>query len=203
MKSGAILVAVLTLCAAAAAQESADGAAAARSVVDSFHATLLRCMRQGEELGFEGRYELIAASLDETFDLPLMARAAVGATWKDLTPQQRADWVELSRRLSASRYADNFSSYAGQEFETISAEPAARGTILVKTQFLQPKDRDVQFDYRLRRVGEAWRVLDVQLDGAISELAMRRGQYRSVIDREGFPELVEALETQVEELSGE
>ena len=35
----------------------------------------------------------------------------------------------------------------------------------------------------------------------ISELAIRRGQYRSVIEREGFPQLVETLEERIDELS--
>ena len=35
------------------------------------------------------------------------------------------------------------------------------------------------------------------------ELALRRGQYRSVIEREGFEKLVEKLETQIAELSAQ
>jgi phospholipid transport system substrate-binding protein len=170
-------------------------------VVDSLHAVLFNCMKEGKTLGFAGRFERIAAELDESFDLPLMARASVSASWKKITPEQRTKFVALSRRLSASRYADNFSSYGGQRFETLSAEPAARETILVKTQFLQPKDRDVRFDYRLRKTEEGWRIIDIQLDGTISELALRRGQYRSVIKSKGFPQLVVALEEQIEEFS--
>ena len=130
-----------------------------------------------------------------------MARAALSSAWKELDEPDQATFGDLTRRLSASRYADNFSSYGGQRFDTLDVEPAARDTILVKTLFVQPKDDDVRFDYRLRRVAAGWRVIDVQLDGMISELAIRRGQYRSLIEREGFPALVEAIEEKIEKLS--
>jgi phospholipid transport system substrate-binding protein len=199
MKSLATLAALVLL----SWQAAADDTAAARAVVESFHEELLGCMKQADQLGFQGRYQRIAASLDETFDLPFMARTLVGATWKELTPQQQADFLELSRRLSASRYADNFDSYGDQRFETHAEEAAARGTMVVKTELIQPKDRNVRFDYRLRQVEGRWRIIDIYLDGMISELVLWRSQYRSLIENEGYAKLVEALENRIDELQGE
>lgn len=180
-----------------------DEAEAARAVVESLHEVILGCMQNADELGFEGRSELIAANLGESFDLPFMARTAVGPTWKELTPEQRAAFVDLSRRLSAARYADNFDGYEGQHFETRSERPAARKTLLVRTKMIQPKGRDVGFDYRLRKVGSEWRIIDVLLDGTVSELVLWRGQYRSVIEGEGFEALMAAMESKIEQHSVE
>ncbi len=197
-----VTLAIVLICAPAASEEL-DPNCAATSVVESLHNVLLGCMKEGKTLGFEGRFKRIVAELDQSFDLPLMSRAAVTSSWKELTPEERTEFVALSRRLSASRYADNFSSWDDQRFETLSAGSAARKTILVKTQFVQPKDKDIRFDYRLRKTGDGWRIIDVQLEGKISELALRRGQYRSVIESDGFPELVKALEEQIDEISGD
>ena len=128
---------------------------------------------------------------------------ALGSTWKELAEQERTEFVDLSRRYSASKYAYNFNGYGGERFETRSYAPAARGTLVVKTTLVQPKDDDVQFDYRLRNAGGHWRIIDIQLDAKISELAYRRAQYRSLIRREGFPHLVESLEEKIDELSRE
>jgi phospholipid transport system substrate-binding protein len=185
------------------APPSEDAGAAARAVVESLHGVLLGCMKQADEFGFQGRYDRIAAELDEAFDLTFMARVAVGSAWKELAEQERTEFVDLSRRYSASKYAYNFNGYGGERFETLFHEPAARGTMVVKTTLVQPKDDDVQFDYRLRNVGGHWRIIDIQLDGKISELAYRRAQYRSLIRREGFPHLVEALEEKIDEFSRE
>ena len=180
---------------------SEDAGAAARAVVESLHGVLLGCMKRADEFGFQGRYDRIAAELGESFDLIFMARMALGATWKELAEQERTEFVDLSRRYSASKYAYNFNGYGGERFETLFHEPAARGTVVVKTTLVQPKDDDVQFDYRLRSAGGRWRIIDIQLDGKISELTVRRAQYRSLIRREGFPHLVESLEEKIDELS--
>jgi phospholipid transport system substrate-binding protein len=205
-----VLLALLLLSAPAGAAAAGPGSivapessAAARAVVESLHDVLLECMRRADEIGFQGRYDRIAAELEEAFDLPFMARVSVGSAWKDLTEQQQSEFLELSRRYSASKYAQNFDSYGGQRFETLAHGPAARGTIVVETTLFQPKDDDVRFDYRLRQVDGRWRIIDVQLDQKVSELTVRRAQFRSVIRREGFAQLVESLEETIEELSRE
>ena len=180
-----------------------NDAAAARRVVESFHEVLLGSMQNADELGFRGRYDRIFASLGEAFDLPFMARTALGSTWKQLGDEELTDFIALSRRYSATRYADNFDSYDEQRFETKAEKPAARGTILVMTKLVQPKGENVRFDYRLRKTQEQWRIIDIQLGGMISELVIRRDQYRSVIKREGFPGLVEVIESKIEEISSE
>lgn len=186
--------------AGAVASTAPEGADAARIAVESLHDVLLGCMKEADALGFQGRYDRILANLDETFDLPFMARVSIGAVWKELAEPQREDFIDLSRRLSASDYAGNFDGYGGESFETSAVEPAARGTLLVRTKLVRPDDDDVKFDYRLRMVGEDWRIIDVQLDGKISEMTLRRADYRSVIKRKGYPQLVEALEEKVEKL---
>ena len=61
----------------------------------------------------------------------------------------------------------------------------------------------MKLDYRLRRDADRWRIIDIQLDGKVSEITLRRADYRSIVQREGFAKLVERLEEKIEELSGE
>jgi len=174
-----------------------------QEIVESLHSVILDCMKGGCGSAFEERYDRIVVKLDETFDLPFMARLSIGKAWKSLSAEEQEIFVALSRSLSASNYAANFDSYGGQRFETLGEESAARGTILVKTEFVQPTDDDVKFDYRLRQSEEGWRIIDVTLDGKVSEITMRRADYGSVIKREGFPKLVEAIEKKIAKLAKE
>jgi phospholipid transport system substrate-binding protein len=180
---------------------AADASSEAVPVVESFHAALLGCMEEGDAIGFLGRYERMLAALDDAFDLQFMARTALGSTWRDLPGDQQAEFIDQFRRLSASTYADNFSSYEGEHFETLAEQSTAHGTLVVKTEFVQPSGRNVRFSYLMRKVGDEWRVIDVLLDGKISELALRRGQYRASVESEGFPVLVETLESRIDELA--
>jgi len=202
-----LLLALLLLCLPASAEDAPEPEAAAlasaRATVESLHGVLSQSMQQGESLGFQGRYDRILTNLGETFDLPFMARMSLGSYWQELSEAEQEHFVDLSRRLSATRYADNFKEHGGEHFETHSAEPAARGTLLVKTELLRPGADNVRFDYRLRKQSEGWRIIDVQLDARVSEIALRRAQYRSVVKREGLPELMNSLEEKIVELSGQ
>jgi phospholipid transport system substrate-binding protein len=180
-----------------------DAAQSPRAVVESLHATLIACMKGECGPGFEGRYERILAQLDQSFDLPFMARISIDKAWKTLSPEDQLAFVELSRSYSASNYASNFDSYGGQTFETLGEEPAARGTILVKTELVQPNDDNVRFDYRLRKSGSGWRIIDVTLDGKVSEITMRRADYGAVIEREGYASLVRAIESKIAKLASD
>jgi phospholipid transport system substrate-binding protein len=172
-------------------------------VVEALHDILIECMKRADELGFEGRYGLIVETLDETFDLPLMARTSIARAWKELGREEQRAWLGLSRRYSASNYANQFDGYSGQHFATLKKEPAARGTIKVFTELVQPSDDNVQLDYRLREVDGEWRIIDVHLDGKVSELTLRRADYRAVIERRGFDDLVKEVTEKVERFADE
>jgi phospholipid transport system substrate-binding protein len=161
-----------------------------RHTVESFHAVLLEVMKSSGAASFAEREDRVAQALDGSFDMTLMAKTSIGKSWKELSEEQQRDWVALSRRYSASNYTKNFKDWSGQSFATLGVEPAARGTLVVKTELVQPADDNVKFDYRLRRLDGGWRVIDVQIDGKVSEITLRRADYRSVIERKGFERLV-------------
>jgi phospholipid transport system substrate-binding protein len=177
--------------------------AAARAAVESLQGVLIECMKEAETLGFEGRSERIKAQLSESFDMAFVARNGLGRNWKELSPEQQSRFSDLNEKLTAARYAANFDGYGGQRFETRAVKPAARRTLIVKTEFVQPEDRDVRFDYRLRKTPVGWRIFDVVIDGAISEFVVWRDQFRSVIENQSFPGLIEAMEKKIEQLSHE
>ena len=57
---------------------------------------------------------------------------------------------------------------------------------------------------RLRKTDESgWQIIDVYLDGTVSELALRRSEYSALIKREGFQALLAKLDERIETLSSE
>ena len=74
-------------------------------------------------------------------------------------------------------------------------------TVIVRT-VLHTANEDVHLDYRLRSTPAGWRVIDVYLSGTVSELALRRAEYTSVLEREGFDALLAALERKVSDSPG-
>ena len=52
----------------------------------------------------------------------------------------------------------------------------------------------------MRPVKGRWRIVDVLLDGSISELAMRRSEYRRVLKKNGVDGLIQTLNSKAAQL---
>lgn len=191
MRSLAPLVALLL---AAPAVAEGPPLETAREPIERLYQALEGAMQGGESLGISGRRELIRPAVDAAYDIGFMGSKALGRHWSRLTDEQRADWLATFRALTIHTYASRFERFSGQVFEVGDVAPASRGTSVVHTRILSPGKEPAEIRYRMRPLGEKdWRIVDVYLDGTVSELALRRSEYASVIEREGFEYLTRSL----------
>ncbi|MEX2204905.1 MAG: ABC transporter substrate-binding protein [Myxococcota bacterium] len=186
-------VATLVLAAVLTFAPSAEPVPAAQ-VIDRFHATLLDVMKNAQALGVEGRLARIEPVMVQTYDFPAMAQRSLGPAWSKLDDAQRARFEQVFRSLILRTYATRFDAYTSERFETRGTEASIAGTEIVRTVLHSPK-QTVQLDYRMRETPAGWRVIDVYLGGTVSELALRRAEYTSVLARDGFDALVSALQS--------
>jgi phospholipid transport system substrate-binding protein len=173
-----------------------------RAVVSAFQDTLLATMKDAGPLGFEGRYQRLQPAMEAAFDLEQMTRIVVGTRWAKLSEAEHRQLVDLFRRFSVSTYAREFSGYGGEQFELGDdhAQPGL-GTI-VETRLVLKDDKPVALNYLLRQTPQGWRIVDVYLDGTISELARRRDEFASIIRSRGVDGLIALLKKKNEELAG-
>ena len=174
-----------------------------RPTVEAFHVGLLEIMKEAKTLGFQGRIDRLAPMMAETFDLDFMASKTVGRHWRKLSEEDKALWAEIFARLMTANYAGRFTGYAGEQFVTLGEEEARSNTRMVLTKIVLPDDDDVQLNYRLMKRDGAWKVIDVYLNGTVSELALRRSEYSSALKREGFEKLVASVKTKITDLLAE
>lgn len=177
------------------------GETSARGIVEQLDAAYLDVMKSAVRLGYAGRFAKLEPVLAKSFDFSAMARLSVGGRWKDLTPEQQAKLSATFGRLSIATYAGRFTGYSGEHFEIVGEEPSAQGTVLVRTRVVIPEKEPVQLDYRLRSGPDGWRIIDVFMNGTVSELALRRSEYSAVLDREGFDGLIAALDEKIAEFA--
>ena len=190
------------LCLAATARAEAIAPASAPvQVVEKLHAALIGVMKDAEKLGYDGRYARLAPVLKETYDTPFMAEKSVGRHWKQATPAEQTELVETFSRFMIANYAGRFDGYSGQSFQTLGEEPSAQETVLVRTRLVEPQGEGVQLNYRLRPDNGSWKIIDVYLNGTVSELALRRSEYASLIKREGWNAVIAALDQRIQGFS--
>ncbi|MCZ6773944.1 MAG: ABC transporter substrate-binding protein [Proteobacteria bacterium] len=168
---------------------------APRAVVERLHETLLEAMTRAEQLGYEGRFNLIRPVIDDSFDFNTIARIVTGRYWKDTDPAQRDSFKNVFRKLSAATYATNFSGFSGERFETILTEKSRRG-VIVKTALVKADGEEIPLTYLLRGNDNKWLIVNVIAQG-ISDLSLKRADYTAVIKKEGFDSLVNRLNDKI------
>ena len=172
-----------------------------RDVVERLDAALLDVLKRGETLGYQGRFDRLKPVMQQVFDIPLMAEKSIGLHWKKLSDADRARWIALFGDFTVANYAANFDRFTGQRFEVLGEEAAASDTRLVRTRVVTPGAASVELSYRLRDGGDRWSIVDVFLNGTVSELALRRSDYASVLEREGFEGLFASIRRKIDDLA--
>src|SRR6202011_2359180 len=99
-----------------------------------------------------------------------MSRTAVGQSWGVLDPAQQSGIIDAFTRMMIANYANQFDGFSGERFEILQTIDRAPTDKLVKTRLVQANGKAVALDYLMRNSGEGWKVVDVYLDGTISEL---------------------------------
>ncbi|HZK89455.1 MAG TPA: ABC transporter substrate-binding protein [Stellaceae bacterium] len=187
--TGLALCAGLALPAPFATATTTGGGA---ETVRAFYSTLLDTMRNGVQLGAQGRYARLAPAVRQSFDIPFMTRLAVGPEWNSLTPAQQAGVTQAFERYVAAVYAERFHKYDGEQLKVTGEAASPAGTLILSQ--IVPSDGDVvHINYLMRQNGGSWQIADVYLNGTISELATRRSEFSGILKTQGINGLITAL----------
>ena len=170
------------------------------SSVTVFYGTLLDTMKQAKQLGVKGRYDKLSPVLAKTYDLPVMSKLAVGPAWATLTPQQQTAITNAFARMTVATYASRFDGFSGEQFQILDASDRPNGDKIVKTQIVKSDGGTVPLNYLMRKSGADWKIVDIYLDGTISELANRRAEFGVILKSGGPDALVASLTKQGDKL---
>ena len=169
----------------------------AQDQVRGFYGVLLGTMRDGRTLGESGRYARLAPVVNRTFDIPMMTRLAIGPSWDTLVPAQQQQLLAAFAHYVAATYADRFDTYSGEQLQVTGERPNGND-VMVQTKIAKANGEATRLDYLMRQDQGSWRISDVYLDGTISQLAVHRSEFHSILQREGVDGLVMALNRKVD-----
>lgn len=172
----------------------------ARGIVEAFQMALIETMKQGKALGYEGRFNKLAEPVRLSHDLTKIARIVVGREWETLAAEQQMQLVDVFSKLSISSYAHNFKDFDGESFVFDSEEETARGGVIIHTTLIIPNDKNVKFDYMLKKKGNSWKIINIIANG-VSDLALKRSEYTSILKREGFDPLISKINEKIDNYS--
>ena len=184
----AAVVALLTLAMIASPAEAESGAARR---IEAYYQQLMPTLRAAGQLSVQERDRRFAPAITSAFDIGTMTRLATGPAWTKFSGAQQAAVREAFARFLVADYAHQVTDYSGESFVVDpQTTPASGGGEIVRTKLLQPGGRTVQINYLVR----GGRVIDVYLNGTISDLATRRDEFASILAGGGGAEaLVKTL----------
>ncbi len=175
----------------------ADAADPAIASVQGFNDALIGSMKAGKALSVQGRFDKLKPAIERAFDLATMIKYAVGPTWDTASPADQKSLTEAFERMTVAQYAGNFDSYSGEKF-VIDPKVVVRGTDHYVTSNLVTSDQTVVFIYRLRQFGDSWRIIDILLEGSISQLSVYRSDFAATLKQGGAAALVAKINAQAD-----
>jgi len=170
-------------------------------IIEAFHRHLTQVLVDADKLGFEGRRRSLLDVIDRTFNSAAIARIVVGAAWNKIDDATRQRLAIAVRDMSIATYASRFDHYGGETFVTTGERDGPRATRLIDTQVVAPGGDPVNLTYVAKQLGGRWWIIDVIVDNGISELALKRSEYRGALESGGVEGLIRALEDRTRSLA--
>ena len=93
-----------------------------------------------------------------------------------------------------------FDGYSGERFKVMDEEQQKPGRTLVRSVLIKSDGEEIHLDYVLNREDGGWQIININTNG-ISDLALKRAEYTSVIKKEGFDGFLTKLDKKISEFS--
>jgi phospholipid transport system substrate-binding protein len=172
-----------------------------RQVVQQFSDRLLDVMKNAKALGFQGRAEKLTPAVEQAYDMREMTKSAVGPSAGRLTPEQLDRLSQAFEKFTVANYADQFDGWSGERFEV--DQPRTSGeSVVVPSKIFPGSGEPTAIDYVMHKDGNGdWKIVDVLLDGTISQVAVRRSEFSSIVRREGPAGLADVLDRKSEAMA--
>jgi phospholipid transport system substrate-binding protein len=145
------------------------------------------------------RREKLRAAIQPRFDFAEMAKRSLARYWKKRTQAERKEFVSIFTDLLERSYVDKIESYTDEKIVYPSERIEDSRYADVKTKIVTSTGRDIPIDYRLFKTQTGWRVYDVVIEG-VSLVSNYRGQFKRIIRKESYAELVKRLKRKQEDI---
>lgn len=148
----------------------------------------------------------VKATVDDVLAWDELTERTLGRHWKDRTPKEREDFAKLLREMIEASYESKLRMAARDELKEKPSDvkidwgDAQVGTSTA-TAHAKVKSGKTKADltFHLTWDKKRWRVYDLEIDDT-STVRTYRTNFTKIINKDGFPGLLERMRKKVEEL---
>ena len=189
MTARAVRIVVLALALAVPGARAAD---TPRAVVQRLTGAALDVLRNKEMSSDDKRHKLEQLVYAET-DFDTVARLVLARNWSKFPPEQQAEFVRLFKEHLSLTYGRSIENYRNERVEITADHEEPRGDWAVSTKILRGGGaQDILVDYRLRKEGDTWRIIDFVIE-RVSLVANFRSQFQDLMSQGGPQKVLDVL----------
>lgn len=135
---------------------------------------------------------LVDSQIMPNVNFTRMTAAAVGRSWRQATPEQQKKLQDEFKTLLIRTYSGALAQVKDQTINVKPLRAAAADTeVVVRTEVLGRGD-PVQLDYRLEKVGNSWKIYDLNVLG-VWLVETYRTQFAQEINAKGIDGLIASM----------
>ena len=135
---------------------------------------------------------LVDAKVMPHVNFQRMTASAVGPQWRGATPEQQKKMLVEFQTLMVNTYSGALTQVKDQSVVVKPLRAATDQTELVVRSEVRGKGDPIQLDYRLEKVGEGWKIYDVNVAGFWLVEAYK-GQFAKDLSAGGLDALITRL----------
>lgn len=143
----------------------------------------------------------VAAIVDNMLDYPTLCEDSLGKEWSRRTAEERKQFCELLDALVRRTYRRNLDKtlvdYKVIYKDVVVVKKGVRVPTVVKNQ-KKRREEPTQIEYLVHKVNGQWQIRDVTTEGS-SMVRNYRRQFRKIIKKHGFPELLKRMQKKLDE----
>jgi phospholipid transport system substrate-binding protein len=151
---------------------------------------------------FAQRAQLLAPVVDQVFNLPVVLQNSLGLRFRTVPEGQKQQLLEQFRQFTVARYVSNFAAGGTDTFKVdpaVTPSPVA-GDQIVHTQIIA-SGASTDINYVMRQGAAGWQVVDVLLNGNISQVAVQRADFGSSLTSGDATSLIDSLRKKTQAFS--
>ncbi len=135
---------------------------------------------------------LVESKVMPHVNFEVMTRSAVGVQWRSATPEQRTRLMAEFKTLLVRVYSGALAQIKDQTVEVTKTLPVQGSSQLVVQTEVRGKGEPIKLDYRLDKMAEAWKIIDVNV-GGLWLVQNYRSQFAQELTKGGIDGLIATL----------
>lgn len=120
---------------------------------------------------------------NEDLDLDFIGKFVLGRYWRSATAKQRADFIDVYRKLNIQTWSARFNEFKGKHFEFLGTESSkSLDQIFVNTQVPMPEGQPASVKWRVKETNGKMRIVDIIIEN-VSLAQTARSEYTGYIKK--------------------